>query len=355
MTALPRLVAFWLAALTAVAAMRVAAAEPLPALGADAGRVSVSGLSSGAYMAGQFQVAYSGSVTGAGIVAGGPYGCARSPSGEMTPFWGVALSLNLTRAQNRCMEDGWLFSTVPAAGFLAGYASRLAEAGKIDPLSGLAADRVYLFSSRQDDTVERGVVEGAYAFYKKAGVPAANIDFVKRNDAAHAFLTEAEGLACGEEGPPFINRCGYDQAKAILEWLHGPLGAPAEPIADAFIAFEQTPFLAVPGEAGFSAQGFAYIPPPCRTAEACAVHVVFHGCKQGYAAIGDVFIKRTGYARWAQANQIVLLFPQVEASELNPNGCWDWWGYTGPDFLERGAPQMAAVKRMLDRVTSPRP
>ncbi|NJM35291.1 MAG: hypothetical protein HC850_11920 [Rhodomicrobium sp.] len=50
----------------------------------------------------------------------------------------------------------------------------------------------------------------------------------------------------------------------------------------------------------------------------------------------------------------MLLFPQVEPTTLNPNGCWDWWGYTGPQFLERDAPQMVAVKRMLDRLTSPR-
>ena len=45
------------------------AAEPLPKLGADEKRVSVSGLSSGAYMAGQFQVAYSKLVIGAAVAA----------------------------------------------------------------------------------------------------------------------------------------------------------------------------------------------------------------------------------------------------------------------------------------------
>jgi len=54
--------------------IRVAfAADPPPALGADPSRTSVSGLSSGAFMAVQYQVAFSGSVIGSGIVAGGPY------------------------------------------------------------------------------------------------------------------------------------------------------------------------------------------------------------------------------------------------------------------------------------------
>ena len=54
------------------------AAEALPKLGADLDQTSVSGLSSGAYMAGQLQVAHSKHVVGSGIVAGGPFACAES-------------------------------------------------------------------------------------------------------------------------------------------------------------------------------------------------------------------------------------------------------------------------------------
>ena len=53
------------------------AADALPSFEVNAERTSVSGLSSGAYMAGQFHVAFSGTVIGAGIVAGGPYGAPR--------------------------------------------------------------------------------------------------------------------------------------------------------------------------------------------------------------------------------------------------------------------------------------
>ena len=51
---------------------------PLPALGADLEATSVSGLSSGAFMASQFHIAHSRIVIGAGIVAGGPYACAEN-------------------------------------------------------------------------------------------------------------------------------------------------------------------------------------------------------------------------------------------------------------------------------------
>ena len=54
----------------------MAAAPALPAVAADGSAVTVSGISSGGYMAVQFQVAYSKLVKGAGILAAGPYDCA---------------------------------------------------------------------------------------------------------------------------------------------------------------------------------------------------------------------------------------------------------------------------------------
>src|SRR4051812_33871663 len=54
-----------------------AEATPLPSYTVDLGQTTVSGLSSGAFMALQFHVAFSDTVKGAGIIAGGPYDCAR--------------------------------------------------------------------------------------------------------------------------------------------------------------------------------------------------------------------------------------------------------------------------------------
>jgi poly(3-hydroxybutyrate) depolymerase len=329
-----------------------AAGEPLPALGADLSRTSVSGLSSGAYMAGQFQVAYSGLVMGVGIVAGGPYGCANTPGGSWIPYWPYVRGMNLNRAVNHCMDDGSFFTGVPGAAELGRQARHLAESGRIDPLEGLKSDKVYIFSGANDDTVERAVVERAAELYQELGVPEANIAFVKHEKAAHAFITEEGGLACGKGGAPFINDCDYDQAKAILQAIYGELRGPAD-AAGQYVTFEQTGF-ATGSDSGLDNDGMAYIPETCRREDGCAVHVVFHGCKQAWEMLGDGFIKGSGFARWAEANGMILLFPQIKASSENPNGCWDWWGYTGRRFLEREAPQMLAVRRMLDRLAERR-
>ena len=54
--------------------------QSIPALNADLSQVTVSGLSSGAFMAHQLHVAFSDRIIGAGIIAGGPYGCSGGSS-----------------------------------------------------------------------------------------------------------------------------------------------------------------------------------------------------------------------------------------------------------------------------------
>ena len=35
-----------------------------------------------------------------------------------------------------------------------------------------------------------------------------------------------------------------------------------------------------------------------------------------------------GYNEVGELNNIIILYPQAIATVSNPNGCWDWWGYT---------------------------
>jgi hypothetical protein len=50
------------------------------------------------------------------------------------------------------------------------------------------------------------------------------------------------------------------------------------------------------------------------------------------------------------AGGIVVLYPQLTRSGVNPNGCWDFWGYSGDDYRMQDGRQMAAVKAMIDRM-----
>ena len=64
----------------------------------------------------------------------------------------------------------------------------------------------------------------------------------------------------------------------------------------------------------------------------------------------DEYPSHTGYAQNAEGLQTIVLFPQVVNSTVNPKGCWDWWGYTSPAYASQLGIQMAAVRRMVERV-----
>jgi hypothetical protein len=327
-----------------VASQHAAAAE-LPRLGVSLDETSVSGLSSGAYMAGQLQVAHSKDIVGVGVVAGGPFACAETESGKLFPYWPVVLWQNATQAANLCMKVAW---GSPDARKLASRAKELAAGADIDALEGLADDKVYLFTGNEDATVRREVVVAAKAFYAAAGVPPERIVMVE-SEGGHAFLTETEGTACGLSKEPFVSDCDYDQAGAILEWIYGPLVPPPPSPLGKFIVFDQTPFLG--GEAnGLAPEGVVYVPPACANDKGCRLHIVLHGCKQARESVGEAFIEKSGFARWADTNRLVVLFPQIAGSVINPNGCWDWWGYTGIDYLSKDAPQIAAIWSMAEHL-----
>ena len=326
----------------------LAAAEALPELGAELDATSVSGLSSGAYMAGQIELAHATHIVGVGIVAGGPYACAETQSARLFPYWPIVLWQNATQAANQCMATAW---GPPDVSTLAKRAKDLADEGAIEPLEGLADDKVYLFSGSEDEIVTRPVVEAAARFLKEVGVPSGNVTLVER-EGGHAFLTEDDGGACGVTAKPFVSDCDYDQAKAILEWIYGPLADASPAPQGRFVAFDQSAF-SEPGD-GFADEGVVYVPSSCLEEAGCRVHIALHGCEQSKEVVGDAFIKGSGFAELADANRLVILFPQIAASVVNPHGCWDWWGYTGLDYLGKDAPQISGIWAMVEQLAKGR-
>jgi poly(3-hydroxybutyrate) depolymerase len=335
-----------LCAAAAVLPARSSVAESLPNLGASIKQSSVSGLSSGAFMAVQIEVAHGSDIVGAGIVAGGPYACAESASAQAFPFWPTAVAQNAAQALYRCMKTDW-GAPDPAASVK--RAKELAAAGDIDPLDDVKDDNVYLFSGNEDATVTRPVVEAAKRFFEEIGVQSGNITLVEKQ-GGHAFLTEEGGAACGISAAPYVSDCDYDQAKAILSWIYGPLTPPIPGLSGRFIVFDQSDFSG-PSD-GFADEGMVFIPEGCASEPGCRIHIVLHGCEQSREEIGDTFIMESGFADVADENRLIVLFPQVEASTLNPHGCWDWWGYTGLDYLGKDAPQIRAIWAMVEHLSS---
>jgi poly(3-hydroxybutyrate) depolymerase len=300
-----------------------AAAQPLPALKARSAGVTVSGVSSGAFMAVQFHVAHSASVAGAGALAGGPYYCAQGS--WWAAYW-------------NCMTPG-TWDPLPATAWLMSRVEAFAAAGRIDSTKGLAGAPVWLFSGTRDRTVYPEVVKALASFYEELG---SKVVLVADKPAGHAMITDGAGRACGTTEPPFMNDCSYDAAGELLQHLLGALNPPSAQAQGRLSAFDQAAH-------GLQGIGYVYVPNAC-TAGGCRVHVAFHGCRQGASEIGQRYVSEAGYNRWADTNALIVLYPQVAPSywpRFNPRGCWDWWGYTGAVYATRDAEQMRAVSAML--------
>jgi len=311
-------------------------ATSLAAGSAKAGNVSVSGISAGGFFSVQMHIGFSSTIIGAGIVAGGPYWCSQD---------------NLDLALALCENPNLI--NLPTLVAATTYAANL---GSIDKPSNLAGSRVWLFSGTLDTVVNPGVVKKLEEYYLNYISP--NLIQTTFNiSAEHAKITDNFGNACSVLDPPFINNCNFDAAGAILSWIYDrKLQSPGAFNASNIVALDQAAFIPPtcpfpPKEIGLLSQAYAYVPTSCQSLGSCALHVAFHGCQQTVPDINDTFYSHAGYNQWAETNNFVILYPQAQANDLNPKGCFDWWGYSGSDFATRLGYQMATVKNMIDYLT----
>ncbi|HEX7815600.1 PHB depolymerase family esterase [Dyella sp.] len=315
-----------------------AQAAPLPKLKIDAHRVAVSGLSSGAYMATQMQMAYPDIFPYAAIVAGGPYACA---NGKLD----VALST--------CMK-GAPAADVPT---LVTKAIGRADAGDNGALKYLAHGKVYLLHGKEDATVAPAVAEAGAQFYKRLRDTAPGLKGLQVVDDgdrafAHNLPLREQGDDCHKSVSPYLGHCGFDAAGEVFAQL---FGKPLHAVGDAkgqLQTFNQDAYRVNGADPLLAEEGYLYVPPACAAGKPCGLLVAFHGCKQNAAAVGEAFVKDAGFNRWADAYDVAVLYPQTRASmaPLNPQACWDWWGYSGSDYDTRAGVQPRWVAHVVEQL-----
>jgi len=153
--------------------------------------------------------------------------------------------------------------------------------------------------------------------------------------AAHTQPTDDPTLlSCTLAMTPYISNCNYDGAFNALNVISSkaPLNPKVQKNKKSLYKYSQT------AVSSMGATGYAYVPDACTTTTDCDVHIAFHGCAQTIADISLKFVDLTGYQEVAEANNIIVMFPQASKSYYapsNPNGCWDWWGYSD-SFLTTG-------------------
>lgn len=294
--------------------------------------VTVSGLSSGAYMAVQVHVAYSSIISGAAIFAGGPFYCAQG---------------SVTTAQGVCMDQ---YMGTPNAQTYINFTNKAFTSKEIDDPANLVDDSVFLFSGNSDSVVKPVVMQTLEKYYQ-AFVKTGSISSEFGLKAEHCLPTLNYGEQCAVKSSPYIGKCNYDGAGIALQALFGGSLVTGTAIDAHLTTFDQTPFIAKKSSLGNT--GYIYVPGACADGRVkCRLHISFHGCVQDLSSIGNQYAVDTGFNSWAEANNIIVLYPYAISSVMpsNPNSCWDWWGYTGSNYVYQSGVQMKFVKDLIDHI-----
>ena len=298
--------------------------------------VTVSGISSGGYFAVQLHMAYSSFINGSATFATGPFYCAESSA---------------TIAENRCMD---VTLGAPQVDLLVAATAEDHLLGLIDNPANLADDRVYIFSGSMDTVVDPKVVHALYNYYQTY-IKTSNMVADFNIPAEHCIPTLEYGEQCSTLSSPYIGKCGFDGAGAAFKTLFGASIKTAAPaVADSLKMFSQKPFFPVVGGKSISVgdNGYIYVPKSCESSK-CRLHISFHGCLQNLELIGPEYAVYSGFNSWAEANNVIVLYPYAitsQVSPVNPNGCWDWWAYNGIDYGFKTGAQVTFVKKMIDHI-----
>jgi poly(3-hydroxybutyrate) depolymerase len=345
--------------LTVASAGTVARAEG-PALkpyNAAIGDSSISGISSGAFMAVQFGFAWSSVIRGVGVVAGGPFYCAQASAADFINGY----TLPIAHATGPCMTG-----PPPDLQPMVAKVEAEAAAGALDPLDNIKRQKIYLFHGYNDTVVANTVTDAAAEFYRRylGGTARGNLFYQQTRGAGHSFVVKDRAgrdvNACAANRSPFIDQCGYDQAGIILQHIYGALRPGTLGQLEGTIgSFDQNRYTGrhIADALSMGDEGYVFVPTACEQGAACRVHIALHGCQQDVGSIGRLFIEQTGYNTWADANRIIVLYPQAKVSPFlpfNPKGCWDWWSYIDHDdgYVTKAGLQIAAIKAMLDALTA---
>jgi hypothetical protein len=328
----------------------------------EGNKVTVSGLSSGADFSAQFHVAHSSFVTGAALFAGQPYHCGtvRFPEVDIevkyadpsVPYC-VNCEEGTTLVYDHCKN---IVADRINSKALVDIARRHESFGLVDSLDNIKDSKVFLYRGQLDRTYLPGSVNGDFYTLLGADVDAEYIDKVP---SQHAWPTIDYGVKCGDSGA--IEKCGVDGTGMAIQSLYNHQLSPPAAVLNAsnLGVFDQRPFQGANPTitTQLANSGYIYRPTACQTTPtACDVHVSLHGCNvDGYY---EDAVHHLSLNRWAETNNIIVLWPKIQvrtdslATVQQQQGCWDAYGQSSPLYATKQAPQIIAVKAMVDSLLS---
>lgn len=385
----------------------------------DQKKFTISGISSGGFMANQMATIFSSQFSGVGTVAGGFYYCAENylqkrikedaktiGTGNLFLFEPNTDVLNDSfnplflfsesgtkawfkpQKRNPIFKSANCMANPEKAGLPTEYLKSNVEKRLVDPIENIREQKVVISHGKMDSVMRFTMQDRLKDYYLSVGVKEKNIKTIT-GTGNHNFPTDRkDGIDCGRAGVPYVGSCDFDLAGKILSHLLDDNIIRADFDANHIYTVDQSLNLEnilkdekdwVQASPSVAAYGYLYASDKClANPKSCQMHVALHGCQMsdsfnadfqskyqkqvttyrivwmrskkdnmdfsGLPVIEDKtnnygllkFVLDSGYINYAEANDLMVLFPQTWINEnnypYNPHGCWDWFGWSGENY-----------------------
>lgn len=378
------------------------------------GKLTISGISSGGFMASQMGTIYSKNFDGIATVAGGVFYCAQDHFQQSVKTFGAS-SFFAFAPDLRAYQTGTILGVDVKPNFAKplptnpiyqaisicmgnpvrahngengqmdlSFLKTMQAGGKIDSLKNIKNQKVLIYQGTEDSVVLKEMATKLAEFYKRMDVAPNNLKTVMKS-GDHNFPTDkTNGINCDETKVPYIANCNYDLAGDILQHLTARklTRANFEEKHLYRVAQKNNPF-------SIASYGYFYANDYCmQNPQDCDLHVALHGCEmsdfyddtfnkyiesritltsflkiQDYEMNGlvpqmgtKVFAEKSGYADYAETekNKLMIYFPQTMISAKNypgnPKGCWDWYGWTGSNYATNEGQETKWLMQQIDEI-----
>eukprot|EP00939_MAST-03C_sp_MAST-3C-sp1_P001482 g1482.t1 len=225
---------------------------------------------------------------------------------------------------------------------------------------------VVLFSGRKDTVVTTGTMKDAFKQLKLLS-STANVHRVFDTNATHVWSLDQGKCACGSCVLDLtdrlccdVNNCGYSLSGDILRRAYGVLSPRTEAVPDSLMWYPQWKFFpSTSDDANMMKWGLVYVPVSCRGGvkesriQCSRVHIHYHGCIKPKWTLRIRWATRIDLVEYAEANDIMVIFPQVRGNKASGRGCWNWgFKKDDPMFDTKYGRQLSTVRRMQSGLRS---
>lgn len=321
--------------------------EELGRMNIQKDKITLSGFSSGGSFAQILLVAYPSMFQGVGVFSHTFLRCG-PPSGYFRDFDRMC-----TRTQNTT-EAEWYNPELVHRDIQDYHANRLIEDPKL-----LKNKKLYVYTGMRSTVFSLSQALNVHKVFERYIQNPYRIQ-TRVQDSPFVMPTDSYGPTCmqANRNSSYIGNCGFSGAYEALSFLlddyveiHHPKSLGRTTYLQPLRYFNQKPYMVGLENHQMDDVGFFYIPAGCLDpTQQCLFHVFFHGCFVGRKKVGETFILSSGYLEVAEANNIIMLFPQnnpIPRPGAPNSGCWDTFGMGGELYATQEGEQVEAVKRML--------